>query len=82
MSSSFLSCLLVSNTPILSLDTFEEFYRYISDTSVQSWATTITPKLRAQYPTRMGQVRSEYRSGKPIDDADRYVQLYRPSLAA
>ena len=72
---------IFSNITVLNFDTFEKFYFCISDTSLQSWATRTAPKRRVQILTRLGQVRLEYHSGKPINDADRYVQSYRPSLA-
>ena len=86
MSRSFSPCLLlfyaiIFDTSVPSLNSVEYPYCCTSDTSVQSWATT-TQKLRAQHPTRMDQVRSKDHSGKAIDDAHRFVQLYRPSLAA
>ena len=85
MPRSFSSVLLIfysifHNTTVLSFDTFKEIYCWFSDTSLQSWATRTTPKRRAQLLTRVGQVRSEYHSGKLINVADRYIQLYRPSL--
>ena len=75
------SLLKISNTPVVIIKPFVDFDCDISDTSVQSWATT-TPKLRAQYPTPVDQVRSGFHLRKSIDYAHRYLQLYNPSLAA